>query len=83
MRWQRMRPSKARIGMFWAIGLYLALVLALFSIVKLVAHVTDGQAVEPYLALAVPGVPFLLLVSRLWKWEQQGLPPTRLAIWWG
>ena len=69
--------------MFGPICLYLALETGSFVIVKFIAHTTVGELSGPYLALAIPGVILLLLVGLLWKWEERGLSPARLAFAWG
>lgn len=81
-----MRPvpkSQAKMGMFWAICIYLALELAPALMAKLLLHKAVGQLVGPYLAFALPGVSSLLLILWLWKWEERGASPTHLALGWG
>jgi hypothetical protein len=79
-----MRSSRTNIGagMLWGICVYLVLTGGVFVIVKQIAHITYAEIVGPYLAFAVPGVIFLLLVRWLWKWEAHGLSPMRLAFAW-
>lgn len=75
--------ANTRRWMFWDICLYLFLELGLFVTVKYVFHVTEERLLGPYVALAVPGVIFLVLVRGLWKWEERGPSPARLAFGWG
>jgi len=77
--------SKANIWttVVWAICTYLVFELGMFIIVKYIAHAGEGELLGPYLALAVPGVIFLLVVGWLWKWEELGQSPRWLAYGWG
>jgi len=69
--------------MLGPICLYLVLETGTFVIVKYIVHATVREILGPYLAFAMPGVIFLLLVGRLWKWEEDGLSSARLAFAWG
>jgi predicted Na+-dependent transporter len=48
----------------------------------LVFHKTPNEMAGPYLAYAVPGPIFLLVVLGLRTWEDRGGSPKRLAIAW-
>jgi drug/metabolite transporter (DMT)-like permease len=60
--------------------LYLVLVPAI--VLKQIFHATVRQAAGPVLAFAGPGVIALLLIFQLWKWQERGAPPKRLALAW-
>ena len=68
--------------LFWMLALYLALVLVPAIVLKLIFHATLRQAAGPFLAIAGPGVIGLLLIFQLWKWEERGATPKRLALAW-
>jgi hypothetical protein len=70
------------VKMFWAIVLYLALVLVPAFLVMLVLHKTVGEITGPYLAYAVPGPIFLLVILWLRTWEERGASPRQVALVW-
>lgn len=84
-----MRPSRqksqASTGrwLFVNICIYLFLELGLCVAVKYVFGVTAEKLIGPYLALAAPGVIFLLMVRWLWRWEERGASSTLVAFGWG
>jgi hypothetical protein len=69
--------------LFRDICVYLLFECGLFVIVNRLVHATEAKLFGPYLALAVPGVIFLLLVRVLWRWEERGPSPRSLAFGWG
>jgi len=70
------------VKMFWAIVLFLAYVFVAALLVMLVLHKSAGEMVGPYLAYAVPGPIFLLVVLWLRAWEDRGASPKLLALVW-
>ena len=75
-------PEHLWVKMFWAIVLYLGLILVPVLFVMLVLHKTAGEMVGPYVAFALPGPIFLLVSMWLRVWEDRGASPRRLALAW-
>jgi hypothetical protein len=67
----------------WGIGIYGILVFQPFLAIWLIFKKSPGEIVYPYLACALPGVLFLLLISRLRQREAEGISAQRLARNWG
>lgn len=61
--------------MFWALGMYLALELAVGCVAAQVLNKTADELAGPYVAFAVPCAILAPLVWWLKKWEEQGASP--------
>jgi hypothetical protein len=83
----KLSPSRAResiwVWLLWSLGIHLALELGAFRLAAQVLNKTAGELAGPYFAFAVPWAIFAPLTWWLWKWDEQGVPPKRLARRWG
>ncbi|MBI3677841.1 MAG: hypothetical protein HY243_14630 [Proteobacteria bacterium] len=68
--------------MFWAMAGYVALMLVPAILVMLILRKTVEEMAGPYLAFAVMGPVFLLVVLALWTWEDRGASPKPLTLAW-
>jgi len=69
--------------LFWGLAFWLVMELGPFLIAERVLKKTAGELAGPYLAFAVPWAIMASLIWWLWKWEERGVSPKRLARGWG